>query len=325
MHWGVDFQGLSVGDAQAKVLFCDPSEKEEHQETACGLIPDSGTTLMMGPQAHVDKLYKSLCENWERCKEAHDELNVELKKMNKQALLQSGSLTPGDASQEDLDDLMKQISDALRGVGSGGSGGYGMGGYGFGYGSGYGGAPSSGTQHVSMSETFQLLLENCGKWMHKNISLDDEMPAVTFHIAGANGKKQDLPMKPVSYIFETVQKVAHKQIKNLLGIFPVEQVVEKKEKVCMPAFGAQDFKTEKNGDVWIMGTPLFYEYGIHYDRRPATPTMAFVPAAKEPCGKCDDGKIKKSESALLSVTSSATKLRKLASDPVVRQVAVHAF
>merc|ERR1719506_2031295 len=35
--------------------------------------------------------------------------------------------------------------------------------------------------------------------------------------------------------------------------------------VCMPAFGVMDFKTATNGPVWIMGTPLFYAFQVHFD------------------------------------------------------------
>merc|ERR1719215_1074585 len=39
-HWGLDFRG-----------FCSEASKKPGQETACGVIPDSGSTLMMGPKA----------------------------------------------------------------------------------------------------------------------------------------------------------------------------------------------------------------------------------------------------------------------------------
>ena len=34
--------------------------------------------------------------------------------------------------------------------------------------------------------------------------------------------------------------------------------------VCMPFFGEFDYDTAMNGPIWIMGTPLFYEYQVHY-------------------------------------------------------------
>ena len=38
------------------------------------------------------------------------------------------------------------------------------------------------------------------------------------------------------------------------------------KKVCMMAFNPTEYTTELNGDVWIFGTPLFYEFTAHYDR-----------------------------------------------------------
>lgn len=70
VHWGLDLQGFSVGTASMPVLFCDPRVKSSMQTTACGAIPDSGTTLLMGPQKHVQQLYEALCDGWPRCKKS---------------------------------------------------------------------------------------------------------------------------------------------------------------------------------------------------------------------------------------------------------------
>eukprot|EP00746_Dinoflagellata_sp_MGD_P167419 gnl/MRDRNA2_/MRDRNA2_98014_c0_seq1.p1 gnl/MRDRNA2_/MRDRNA2_98014_c0~~gnl/MRDRNA2_/MRDRNA2_98014_c0_seq1.p1 ORF type:complete len:707 (-),score=171.34 gnl/MRDRNA2_/MRDRNA2_98014_c0_seq1:49-2169(-) len=71
-HWGLDFQGISVGDSSetAAVKFCNPNDKKEGQTTACGAIPDSGTTLFMAPMDHIHALFGELCDRWERCKTA---------------------------------------------------------------------------------------------------------------------------------------------------------------------------------------------------------------------------------------------------------------
>lgn len=68
-HWGLDFQGISVGNETAEVQFCDPSEtKQPGQTTSCGIIPDSGTTIMMGDEAHLLSLFTQICNGWDRCK-----------------------------------------------------------------------------------------------------------------------------------------------------------------------------------------------------------------------------------------------------------------
>merc|ERR1719387_1209078 len=70
MHWGVDFQGVSVGKASAPVKFCSPESKKKGQDTACGAIPDSGTTLFMAPEEHIQMLFEEICDGWERCRTA---------------------------------------------------------------------------------------------------------------------------------------------------------------------------------------------------------------------------------------------------------------
>eukprot|EP00439_Symbiodinium_sp_Y106_P086260 s529_g32.t1 len=59
IHWGVDFHGISLGEGNAKhrVKICDPKEKRPDQETICGLIPDSGTTMITGPEHQLAELY----------------------------------------------------------------------------------------------------------------------------------------------------------------------------------------------------------------------------------------------------------------------------
>ena len=53
----------------------------------------------------------------------------------------------------------------------------------------------------------------------------------------------------------------------------------------MPFFGEYDYETVQNGPIWIMGTPLFYEYEVHYvgasalDTGFLTPVVAVVVAA----------------------------------------------
>lgn len=67
VHWGLDMRGMSVGDAKADVLFCDPSSKLPGMVSACGVIPDSGTTLTLGPPDQIKTLYGGICSAWPRC------------------------------------------------------------------------------------------------------------------------------------------------------------------------------------------------------------------------------------------------------------------
>lgn len=69
-HWALDFRGFSVGSSSAPVKMCDKSKMKSHQDVACAAIPDSGTTLMLGPKEQVNALYADLCQRWPRCNDA---------------------------------------------------------------------------------------------------------------------------------------------------------------------------------------------------------------------------------------------------------------
>jgi len=70
LHWAFDFQGISVGEKTKAddVLFCHPSTKEGGQNSACNAVPDSGTTMMLGPRDQILKMFEQVCSEWERCK-----------------------------------------------------------------------------------------------------------------------------------------------------------------------------------------------------------------------------------------------------------------
>jgi len=54
IHWGLDFSGVSVGNMKAPIKFCSRHSMRASQQTPCGAIPDSGTTLMLAPAEHLD-------------------------------------------------------------------------------------------------------------------------------------------------------------------------------------------------------------------------------------------------------------------------------
>jgi len=68
-HWGLEFHGVSVSSASSSVMFCneDPSTFRPGQTTACGIIPDSGTTLILGQPDHLSTLFTQMCDSWNRC------------------------------------------------------------------------------------------------------------------------------------------------------------------------------------------------------------------------------------------------------------------
>jgi len=59
-----------------------------------------------------------------------------------------------------------------------------------------------------------------------------------------------------------------------------------KGKVCLPAFGTMDYNTRANGPVWILGTPLFYQFVVGYDVSTNPPSISFSDQTKTPCGTC---------------------------------------
>mmetsp|Transcript_78997 Transcript_78997/g.144006 ORF Transcript_78997/g.144006 Transcript_78997/m.144006 type:complete len:501 (-) Transcript_78997:153-1655(-) len=67
VHWGLDLQGMSVDPAAEDVLFCDPSSKRPGMQTACGAIPDTGTTFTLGPANQIRTLFAAICDAWPRC------------------------------------------------------------------------------------------------------------------------------------------------------------------------------------------------------------------------------------------------------------------
>jgi len=66
-HWGVGFEGISVGDAKLPALFCHKEDMTADQTTPCGGIPDSGTTMITGPADALGALFSSICDDWKRC------------------------------------------------------------------------------------------------------------------------------------------------------------------------------------------------------------------------------------------------------------------
>eukprot|EP00930_Biecheleria_cincta_P002376 TRINITY_DN103382_c0_g1_i1.p1 TRINITY_DN103382_c0_g1~~TRINITY_DN103382_c0_g1_i1.p1 ORF type:complete len:519 (+),score=56.83 TRINITY_DN103382_c0_g1_i1:109-1665(+) len=177
LHWGIDFQGLSIGPhgetAPAETLFCGPETMRKGMDTPCGIIPDSGTTLIMGPEEQVLLLEQSLCSKWPRC--------------NQRAQ----------------------------------------------------GTPSS--------DLFRLLLMNCSDWLSEGVGLH-EIPSVFFHVKDADGTKSSFELTSWAWVTEN----------TLVG-------AGEHRKVCTSAFGPMQYVTEKNGPIWIFGTPLFYEYNVGYD------------------------------------------------------------
>eukprot|EP00933_Yihiella_yeosuensis_P006253 TRINITY_DN110957_c0_g1_i1.p1 TRINITY_DN110957_c0_g1~~TRINITY_DN110957_c0_g1_i1.p1 ORF type:complete len:640 (+),score=124.51 TRINITY_DN110957_c0_g1_i1:71-1921(+) len=301
LHWGLDFRGISVGGRTVPVSFCTPEEKAEGADTACGIIPDSGTTQIMGPKVQIAKLFDDLCRKWKRCNDTHKKLVKMLhdESARKQDSADGLSLAQEDEDSLDEDPTMGDIVQALkaamakamkeRGTPSGGSTAAASSAQNDASGiDGVGDAADSvaRTPKLERYETFQLLLHNCAQWKNST-DIDKEMPPVFFHVAGTEGKTQTLKLMPYDYVSEVTGTVMEKHRKTLLGILPIYEIVKKTTTVCAPAFGVMEYPTLKNGPVWIFGTPLFYSHQVHYDRSSKPPAMAFTHGS---CGSCVDSR-----------------------------------
>jgi len=254
-HWGVDFRGVSVGShAAGDVLFCHGENMTEDQRSPCGAIPDSGTTLMMGPKEHIASLLEGICDGWDRCRENFTK----------------------------LEEAEAIASEAMV--------------------SHYGMNPFSMKGSMSKSDVVQLLLMDCGSWGEGGM---DELPDLHFHIRGSDGSAQALKIPGHMYIMEVSGDEAESSLKLLEGVGSVPadtNLAKSKKKVCTPMFGEMDYKTKSNGPVWILGTPIFYEYVIGYDMKTSPPAMSFTSQSEQPCGSCK-------ATVNLAMSKATTKMR----------------
>jgi hypothetical protein len=244
-HWGVDFRGISVGnESEASVAFCHDSNMSEGQKSPCGAIPDSGTTLMMGPAAHVEMLLNDICEQWPLCND------------NYTALLKA---------EEAADEIFNKT---------------------------YGVNPFSMHGILNKSDIIQLLLQDCDRWM-TNETGTSGMPDLHFHVRGTHGTKQVIKIPASAYILAYAGDNVSTAYQLLAGVgnIPADpDATRGAKKVCAPAFGAMDYNTKANGPVWILGTPLFYEYVVAYDMDASPPAIAFHSQKDMPCGSCKESR-----------------------------------
>jgi len=160
---------------------------------------------------------------------------------------------------------------------------------------------------ASKAIVFQQLMLDCRQWLTKDKGLN-ELPAIHFHIGGANDTKQTLNLKGWSYVIETQEKEFKYIYKNIpgLGKMPVgKNFTGHSKKVCSPAFSTMEYSTEQNGPVWILGTPIFYEYQVGYDMSSKPPQISF---SNTPCGSCKGAK--KPKTSLMSTDTQVDNLRR---------------
>jgi hypothetical protein len=326
MHWGLDFQGISVGDETSPAFFCLPQDKKPGQQTACGIIPDSGTTLIMGPQHQLAQLYDKICSQWDRCNAVHLMLTALLKNESQDLVIElikdQRDLIPSSLETKitNVRDLLhtqrrqhrhkiqkskNQTSAKLLGTKKQHEDDLVRKKY------------LSATHLPRKHETFQFLLQKCSSWLNESTDLNSEMPQIFFQVAGLKSGNDSLALDPLDYVIETTQEVAHKHTKEILGMFPVTEISETEEVVCMPAFGVLDYPTTLNGPVWIFGTPLFFAYDVNYNRASSPPGMFF---SRDACGSCQDGQVSDKEEASLLQRRSTDRPRKVTGEFLTKKI-----
>lgn len=286
VHWGLDLQGFSVGGAKEKAVFCDPNDMDKNQKTACGAIPDSGTTLMMGPPEHILKLYATLCDQWSRCAKAYKKSKTasapasekdngkglqEIENQIAKAFKKPAGLDAEDNGEVPLSSPHAMLVPAVP------------------HKSKPKPARSNATEVVAAkAKAFHNLLSSCEDWMTKEHGVK-EIPSIFLHLAGKEGKPQAVELSSWSFIVETTQDVYKVVTAKVFGSIPIQAAIPtgKKKKVCTASFGPQVYKTKDNGPVWILGAPLFYATTVGYGlgQKPEDSQMSFMDG---PCAHCSE-------------------------------------
>lgn len=141
------------------------------------------------------------------------------------------------------------------------------------------------------SEVLELLLADCDAWLNESETSGlAELPPVHLHVAGKNGKKNTLALTSRAYITMAEREEMHYVYKELEGIGKIPVGMNKtgvKKMICTPAFSPMDYLTQENGPVWIVGTPLFYEFVVGFDMTASPPAVSFTHQSQMPCGSCD--------------------------------------
>merc|ERR1712110_1306355 len=106
---------------------------------------------------------------------------------------------------------------------------------------------------------------------------------------GKTGKKQTLELSGWHYVLKQKVELVERVYKDLgpLGKLPVGvNKTGKFEEVCMLAMSPMEYHTQKNGPVWILGTPFFYAFNVAYDLEAEKPAIQFTSVKESPCNPC---------------------------------------
>jgi len=266
-HWSVALNGVSIGDSKRKVTICSQAQKNPLLQTPCAAVPDSGTTLILAPPLHIKSLAEDLCDAWPRCRQNHSALEKAAVAARKAAEQKYG-----------FNPFRIPVPSKLR--------------------------------------VMEVLLRHCSSWLDEGSGgLAAELPELRFNVAGRGDvSNAELKLPPRAYVFQrnVKEKVASlaEQLEETekgtddaafgasmsFGGKDASDVGDEhadgaaQQKQCLLAFGAANYLTAKNGPVWILGSPFFYEFDVGFDLTSKPPAMSFRQLNDNaPCGGCDKG------------------------------------
>jgi hypothetical protein len=262
LHWGLGLSGVSVGNGvtgNQKPILCNaweaPAQKKQ-MSTACGAVPDTGSTAIMAPKMHLLTLFENICNQWPRCVNFSQRLEgmaIELAMKGKDA-----NAPPSANVQANyrLSTMLLQVGQTEEVAASSSAS-----------------EPASDGQSPSGSlraSSFLTLLDNCDAWMKESNGTGlSELPDVNLQVKGEGGEPQTLSLAGFSYIYEVMEPDAARVRAPLRDIFPTEilnRTVDQNRKVCSPAFGAIEMTGHSSGPLWILGQPIFMQYQVGFSR-----------------------------------------------------------
>lgn len=335
-HWSLNFHGITFGQENSKLSFCGSGVQ-------CSIIPDSGTTLLVGPEEPILSIYEALCKSWERCNKMYEKLKKEMFHLAGAGIEVEGleaqpkaslRLSPPEGlmatvaklaarSGEDLSPTpvtpvnltrLQDVKDVKDGADTLLPKKAQLG-------------DKNESYEVSPGMTLRLLLQHCTDWMSQ-VDINAEMPDLVFHVTDKNGNAEELKISPRSYVLAKTVDVEVPGVSNIFGMRLNTKHKERKQ-VCVMGFSPADYQTPTDGQIWILGMPLFYEYTAHYDRgnAPEEVTMGFTSQHDEACGQCDDNVIIRQESLLAEQARDVSKasvglesLNTLSRKPIIRDL-----
>eukprot|EP00419_Tripos_fusus_P022615 CAMPEP_0172700732 /NCGR_PEP_ID=MMETSP1074-20121228/31118_1 /TAXON_ID=2916 /ORGANISM="Ceratium fusus, Strain PA161109" /LENGTH=575 /DNA_ID=CAMNT_0013522167 /DNA_START=51 /DNA_END=1774 /DNA_ORIENTATION=- len=263
-HWSVALNGVSIGNSKRKVTICAPSQKQLFPATPCAAIPDSGTTLILAPSAHIKLLAEDLCDAWPRCKQNHTALKRAIDAATKAAKKVYGFNPfrwPTPSKLRVLETVLNDCSSWLD-EGSGGLAAelpdikFSI-----------AGKDGTSTTELKLPPRAYVFQRNVRERVATLVEQVEETESSIEDDSAAFGAKLSSGSSSVSAAESAVQR-----------------------KQCSLAFGVANYFTRENGPAWILGSPFFYEFDVGFDLSSKPPALSFRQLTDDaPCGACAAG------------------------------------